>query len=102
MYAYLLSVRRPLLNKAKHNRAMQKRIALTAYAALRLPVLAALCNTQGENMNQKIVLPVLTLLILSGCQVNQVKQASFEPSTPQPQSVKQESSFVYSPAGREE
>lgn len=53
-------------------------------------------------MNRNFLLPVLALLILSGCQVKQVKQASFEPSTPQAQPVKQDSSFVYSPAEKEE
>lgn len=53
-------------------------------------------------MNQRFLLSVISLLMISGCQVNQVKQASFEPSLPQTQSVKKEPSFVYSPSGKEE
>lgn len=53
-------------------------------------------------MKKRYLLSALSLLMIVGCQVNQVKQASFEPSSPQAQSVKQEPSFVYSPAGREE
>lgn len=53
-------------------------------------------------MKQKHLLLVPSLLIIAGCQINQVKQASFEPSSPQAKSIKQGLSFVYSPVGREE
>lgn len=53
-------------------------------------------------MNQKNILLLLSLLVISGCEINHVKQAAFETSSSQAQPVKQEPSFVYSPAGKEE
>lgn len=46
------------------------------------------------------IISILTLLLMVGCQTTQVRQATFEPSTPSTQTNK--AAFVYAPNGKEQ